>query len=417
MRFHPLICQLKTGWVPVFLAMICLIPVVGILAPRAMAFLPLLTASVGCGLFYRQMRCLPQFDRALSVSLMIIILLIAASALWAMDLELAISRAHSQIPTYLGAMMIFALARNITPEDTVLFQKFFPWAIVVAGSIILLMFISASVQPHPVTQELRWKVGNLSHYNRGVVIFVLCAVCAFAMPLTRIQMLSLICVTVTVMIATDSQTAQLALIIGMVMMMFFPAARQWAQRLLIVSVMTLMLAAPFLAQAMFHHLAESAAHYSWLRDGYAASRMEIWDFVARRALEHPVLGFGIEATRLTKDFDIAYMFHKESSVLHPHNFALQIWIEFGAIGAAIFAGLLGFSLQKIMQQDISARRSILAIFMAALCVAATSYGFWQGWWQGTLTLLPAVMILVARTGQMPIQTSVPVSSLASGNSS
>jgi O-antigen ligase len=124
-----------------------------------------------------------------------------------------------------------------------------------------------------------------------------------------------------------------------------------------------------------------------------APRLEIWDFISRRALQSPFIGHGTEATK-SITFDTAQLYQPGKTILHPHNFALQLWIEFGAFGAALGAAFLGDILSRIYKFDLPLRRFSLALLMASLSVASTGYGLWQGWWLGVFCLLIAFIPLL-----------------------
>src|SRR5436190_23671517 len=94
--------------------------------------------------------------------------------------------------------------------------------------------------------------------------------------------------------------------------------------------------------AMFRILPPWIDHVPWLGYGqaFANNRLEIWDFVSRYALRHPLHGFGIEATRAVEAFDSQQIYQKKATILHPHNFAIQMWIEFGLIGGLLAAAMM-----------------------------------------------------------------------------
>ena len=58
--------------------------------------------------------------------------------------------------------------------------------------------------------------------------------------------------------------------------------------------------------------------------GYAGARMEIWDYVSRYALQNPLYGFGVEATRQVPSFGSTESYQEGQTILHPHNFVLQL---------------------------------------------------------------------------------------------
>lgn len=137
----------------------------------------------------------------------------------------------------------------------------------------------------------------------------------------------------------------------------------------------------------------------------ASHRLLIWDFVAARIWESPWIGWGMDAARaipgggLPPDAAMLARFGLNAQAgqfasiqllpLHPHNAALQIWLELGAVGA-VLAGwllvLLGFA---------SRSGPAAGCLAAGLVTAMLSYGVWQYWWVAGLLLVAAFIPLLS----------------------
>lgn len=135
------------------------------------------------------------------------------------------------------------------------------------------------------------------------------------------------------------------------------------------------------------------------RDGSVWHRAEIWAFVADRIAEHPVLGWGLNASRAIPGGKDLIQPGIEKLPLHPHNAILQLWLELGAVGASIGAAvaILVIRAATSAAADTDSRIGMAAAASAALTVAGTAYGLWQGWWMATLWLIAAL----ARATAMP----------------
>lgn len=125
-------------------------------------------------------------------------------------------------------------------------------------------------------------------------------------------------------------------------------------------------------------------------------RFYIWNFVTEKIAEKPVLGWGLDASRKIpgrrKKLDQSYfkadlsnvsrLFNAVIMPLHPHNTALQVWLELGVPGALfmvwaiilVFSGTFGGGARPSMD----ALRASTAT--AYLVIGALSYGAWQNWW-------------------------------------
>ncbi|MHA6288905.1 O-antigen ligase family protein [Maricaulis sp. CAU 1757] len=122
-------------------------------------------------------------------------------------------------------------------------------------------------------------------------------------------------------------------------------------------------------------------------------RLEIWEFVSTLIEQRPIIGYGVEASRVLNS-ELALVigdttFNVEALPLHPHNATLQVWLETGAIGAM----LLAFTLVTLGGRIASSRRlsrlqavGAIWVFVVYASQIVFSYGLWQEWHQGTLAL-------------------------------
>ncbi len=84
--------------------------------------------------------------------------------------------------------------------------------------------------------------------------------------------------------------------------------------------------------------------------------------------------------------------------LHPHNAALQLWLELGALGALMGAALVFLAQIAIAgaKRSATGKAAAFGAFAAAFMIAGLSYGIWQSWWQSALWLTAVILVGVAR---------------------
>ncbi len=131
----------------------------------------------------------------------------------------------------------------------------------------------------------------------------------------------------------------------------------------------------------------------------AYHRLLIWEFTASRIAERPLFGWGLNTSRVMLGGN--ELFKGEPALpLHPHNAALQIWLELGMLGAALAGVLLAWILHgvKLCVAPGWRRGGAAAAVMAALAIAQVSYGIWQSWWLSVLWMSAAFTIAVVRSG-------------------
>ena len=125
----------------------------------------------------------------------------------------------------------------------------------------------------------------------------------------------------------------------------------------------------------------------------------IWRFAAEKVGERPLLGWGLDASRelpgmhdkVALPVGGGQIAELDVMPLHPHNNAIQIWLELGIVGALIPALLIAYLLRGLARPELEAgaRAMVLATLTSCLVVAFLSYGLWQGWWLGALWLATA----------------------------
>lgn len=234
--------------------------------------------------------------------------------------------------------------------------------------------------------------------NAASVIALLLPIAVFARGLPRLMRLALGVFGAVVALLLPGESAKLAVLAGLgfgVLAGFAPGA---ARRMLGAGAALMILVLPWALDAALPRdasgLPNSAAH-----------RLLIWDFAAGRIAEKPLLGWGMDSsraipggaeradatTRAAFNLTAPFFAHAQLLPLHPHNLALQIWLELGAMGAAImalFLAMLGLACRT---------PAACGAFAAGLVIAMLSYGAWQYWWVSGL-LLAGVTLAAGRRG-------------------
>ena len=123
-----------------------------------------------------------------------------------------------------------------------------------------------------------------------------------------------------------------------------------------------------------------------------------------RIAEKPLLGWGFDSSRhigerfaaavAAGEVDDAGEAGRGAVSLHPHNTALQIMLELGAIGAAIALALLLPIALRLDKLPSRTREFGQVLFITALAIGCVAFGIWQNWW---LSLLVSVALLVPLT--------------------
>jgi exopolysaccharide production protein ExoQ len=157
--------------------------------------------------------------------------------------------------------------------------------------------------------------------------------------------------------------------------------------------------------AGLRHQAEEFKFSAW-------HRLEIWSFVGARIAERPLFGWGLDSSRaipggsalIPQPKEAAGMPRGQYLPLHPHNAPLQLWLELGVPGAALFA-LFAARVWLALGAAVWPRLYIAASggsLVAGFVVALGAYGIWEEWWIASEFLALFLILVMARLAGQPM---------------
>lgn len=388
----------------IFMIAISFVPILSIHLPRALSFLPL-TIGLSMSLWWvfvqkeRLKHCMPYMLCMACIAGLCII-----STLWSVSPVEAYGKALKSSAILLFSIPLFNLARTIQISTLKPFLWLFPVGVTLAAllcSFDLAFDLQIYKVIHSVGESHRL---NTSVMNRGVVCTVLSYFTAFLFirrmkSPDRIKHGLIIIMTasvITMLMLTQSQSGQFSFLIGGLTLLLFPHKMKASYIILTIGIILAMFLTPYIVTTLYHALINDAQTIPWLKNAYAGNRLEIWEFVMRYALNSPFYGYGMEGTRYITDFQHQHIYHPDTSVLHPHNFSIQIWMEFGVIGLIAASGFFIFIIKNIHNMELHDKKVIMAAFIATLCVASIGYGLWQSWWLGEFIFLAAISATMSR---------------------
>jgi len=200
---------------------------------------------------------------------------------------------------------------------------------------------------------------------------------------------------------SDSGAAVLGLVVACLV---FPAA--WLAPRLVrwgaVAVFTVaMIGAPLIGPAG-RDLIPASVHKA-MAQGHSRERVNLWLSFGAAVAEQPVLGAGFGMSARMAQSAVAVKvpsgLRTMLAIGHPHNAALQIWVELGAVGVVLALAVLLLVLRAIGRQTGLARSAALALMAGAGAVALVGHGAWQGWWAASLG--GAILWLIASQQTRP----------------
>jgi O-antigen ligase len=143
----------------------------------------------------------------------------------------------------------------------------------------------------------------------------------------------------------------------------------------------------------------------WAGKPSAAHRLLIWAYADALIDQRPWTGWGLDAARrlgaVAPEAAVpgcARIGLGRDTVpllpLHPHNGALQLWLELGFAGALFLPLFLAGLIRPLFQCSPLDRATATSAFAGASVPLLVSFGVWQGWWLAGLALLWGLVILL-----------------------
>ena len=192
------------------------------------------------------------------------------------------------------------------------------------------------------------------------------------------------------------------MLVAFVIVRVFP---KYGLRGLFTTVAAYIALAPVLMSGLLYMLERSGVNLP----GSFQSRAWSWEVVIGKIQEAPLMGHGIEASKSWQDTYAAYPewmaqlpdFWARYPVVpgHPHNMALQIWAETGAVGAfvaALAVLLIGWRLPIGHNLRADIHYAIGGMLAAAFCLFSFSYSVWNEAFWSTLALAVVALIVLSR---------------------
>lgn len=385
----------------IFFCLCALVPVLAVDLPKSMAFLPALAGAVGFALYRYGLEEKISISRNASILCLILFTLPLISLLWATHFDTSLSKVTQLLTILPPQILLISFVTNIPRDHIRPHAALYAYSMILGAILIILEVLSGGV----IFNIFRGNALNTEaydyEYNRAAVLLVMCGFSAIAILKDRFQHLLapllFIVPLFTALILSVCQAAQMMIFLGAIFYFLFPYRSKAAWVILKTLVLAPMLAAPFIVIYAFQKIAANLTQYQFMTEANASKRLEIWDYVSRYALESPFFGHGAEVTRAVKNFQCGPVFNTDCIVLHPHNFAIQIWVEFGLLGILIAMALM-YKLITMIETgySVAQQKILLPTLMMTLLTAAVSYGMWQGMWVGSLFFTAAMCIIACK---------------------
>ena len=394
-----------------------LAPLLGFFAPKGLAPLVIVGSICGILILWVQGRRSEWLNSSVAFILLSFCLWALLSSLWSFDTISSITGSARLFGNILAGGLLFQTIRNLTSEEKKLVLRFFLAGFLITVCIVVFEVVLGS----PIFVALKGRVieqyapGRIFWLNPAIVVLclliwpIVLGLCKKKTVLLKNKykgffIISLFIIVLILSEKINYSSGTLALccgILGAILIFIF------GRRVAIAGSIILAIVS-FSAPFGFSVLQDPIDKINNLMPMPASAqhRIGIWKFTSDRSLDHPIIGWGMNASKHIPGGE-AFLFSKDGKLygralpLHPHNAILQIWLELGLPGIILFVGLclliIIASINPIRSRFESA--IIFGQLVTILGIANLSFGMWQAWWIAAIWLSAGFMALVTETGR------------------
>jgi len=371
------------------------LPTVGLVAGPSYAVLifGLAVVQLAQGVFVNGRSTTVAIDPALCLLAAGFATLCWASMSWSIDPTHSLHGALQVTAIMVGALALLA-ALPPTYETTDLLLRVLVIATILGATIIVADSLFSYRFEAWVTG--RTNVTAATKYNRGIDYLGLIAWPQFAFLALRRRyretVLLAVCLLAILLIGA-SLAARVAAVSGVLVF----ALAFWLPRIVapLLACSTTVLAAglPFALRVMANHRAALAPYLK----PSGLQRLEIWDYMTARVFEHPLLGWGIAAANavpVTPAEISSYVF-RDTPGTYPHNQWLELWVETGAVGAALGLAFALVVIHRIQRVAAPSRPFAYAAFASAVAVSCVNFELTTDSWWAAMAATSFLFVIIS----------------------
>ncbi len=264
------------------------------------------------------------------------------------------------------------------------------WGVITAGIILTLIGLAHPYRI-PFWRETKLLVPHAPFYNRALVVLVFMGAVAIARAIIEGRKKLSFAAAGFIFSATLLSSSESAkLVILMLAFVGFLVWRMGKSAILCLTALALtwIWMSPWIA-SFAHNLASGS---DWVEQARPLSstlltllaRVEVWAASGNQILLNPFAGWGLDGIEHHGLPTLQHIFFPSDYVHHPHNGAIQAWIDFGILGPVVFSVALSLLAGHILRTQDRYRPWLAALAFGAISLIFVSHGLWETWWIGLL---------------------------------
>jgi exopolysaccharide production protein ExoQ len=369
-----------------------------LVAPRVPTALVIGATIISLAAFWRHGRRITVADTGIAGLLVVLVGWVAVSTMWSLDTYFAVRGVLKLAGNILVGGCLFSIALRLAADECTLIKR------ALAGGFWLTVAVLAIEALFDAPLSRLWEYGfgppekfyyeKLSDYGifwlKPATSLVALFVWPVALSLCKRRgwfvALFAVLTVVAVVYALRNQTAFFGLVFGLMLGGLVFVFRRRAGVAAAAIVVAGILIAPVLPATVLQP--DRLSPKEDLVSLALLHRLYIWEFTAENIAQHPLRGWGMNAARVlpggkSRLFD-EYRQRGMGQVmpLHPHNLALQMWLELGLPGALVLSALAAMLLMRLTRPNVERTLSTIACaqFATGFVISSFSFGAWQSWW-------------------------------------
>ncbi|WP_085908644.1 O-antigen ligase family protein [Kiloniella majae] len=381
------------------------VPIVSVFSSNALVPLVVLVAAIISVLRGIETKTIPSFTRNQIIIFSLFFSWVTISTFWAISPWTAFKLDLRLIALTIAGLVLVNAVTDLDKETRKRTANAVLLGVVLAS---ILLCIEVFYQA-PITKVFKGKALDAwvdpSRFNRGatfigISLWILCAI--FRDRLSLFFKLLFPFVPIVLLYFAPSESSLVAVILGAIWyFLFFRSPKRGFQILPVIMIVSV-LAMPF-ATRYVEPLYDAKSSHSIPFS--AKHRFFIWDFVSSQILKNPVIGSGFDSARDYPNNGVENYVNIEPNgniravggriiSLHPHNFALQVWLELGLIGALLVSMIIWTVFRYLKSRQLAERIEIQAMLVSTFIIALLGYGIWQNRWFVMFFIFAAMIPLI-----------------------
>ena len=355
------------------------------------------------------------------IAFSVLLIWVAISLLWSFDQSLGSKLILPLIALF--GLGVFTLSEiNYVPHSArKIGERLLIWGAAIAIALLLFESVTGAWLTRfsrglPWWEVINPQTGGINveaFLRNGIVILTILLWPILSVLLQRRQFFGtalFIVLTIYLVFRFSSSTALIAIITAGIGISIARFHRKFASLLVASTFIILIVGAPFFvhqftASKNVKEIGQQS--YDLKLPNSATSRLIIWQFTTQKIFEKPFLGWGMNTARKiprggekytlkvnTPESKKIVLFKESFLPLHPHNAALQIWLELGATGAVIVAVFGWLFIRKL--ENLHTDPSVFGVVISLLVFSFISFGIWQSWWIATQFLCLGLALVTSR---------------------